>query len=213
MAPTWTRGNDGKIKPYIPEADLCNDAGTGCGPYGAVSQIEHYSSYMVAAYRVTGPEERPRADRILGAVHSAYQEPVHANCSGQSPLLECVIWQRKNRHSKNLRKRVREININRHNGMMETKQCTAEKMNHLEGGVAQQQAGPAGPQVPVGPGWSYWCARPKGEKVHKGEPGAAGAKGEKQIPGQTGAAGPKGDKGRPRGRNDRCDQRKDGRNF
>ena len=28
---------------------------------------------------------------------------------------------------------------------------TAEKMNHLEQGVAQQQAGPAGPQGPVGP--------------------------------------------------------------
>ena len=38
---------------------------------------------------------------------------------------------------------------------------TAEKMNHLEQGVAQQQAGPAGPQGPVVV-QAYWCARCKG---------------------------------------------------
>ena len=74
---------------------------------------------------------------------------------------------------------------------------TAEKMNHLEQGVAQQQAGPAGPQGPVGPAGPTGAPGAKGEKGDKGDPGAAGAKGEKGDPGQTGAAGPKGDKGDP----------------
>ena len=74
---------------------------------------------------------------------------------------------------------------------------TAEKMNHLEQGVAQQQAGPAGPQGPVGPAGPTGAPGAKGEKGDKGDPGVAGAKGEKGDPGQTGAAGPKGDKGDP----------------
>lgn len=54
---------------------------------------------------------------------------------------------------------------------------TAEKLNHIEEGIANEQAGPQGP------------AGPKGDK---GDPGAAGAKGDK---GDAGAAGAKGDKG------------------
>ncbi len=57
---------------------------------------------------------------------------------------------------------------------------TAEKMNHLEQGVAQQQAGPAGPQGPQGP------AGPTGAVGAKGDPGQAGAKGEKGDKGDPG---------------------------
>lgn len=74
---------------------------------------------------------------------------------------------------------------------------TAEKMNHLEQGVAQQQAGPAGPQGPVGPAGPTGAPGAKGEKGDKGDPGAPGAKGEKGDPGQAGAKGEKGDKGDP----------------
>lgn len=65
---------------------------------------------------------------------------------------------------------------------------TAEKMNHLEQGVAQQQTGPQGPAGAPGA---------KGEKGDKGDPGAPGAKGEKGDKGDPGAPGAKGDKGDP----------------
>lgn len=57
---------------------------------------------------------------------------------------------------------------------------TAEKLNKLEQGVAQQQIGPAGP---------------KGDKGDPGEPGAKGAKGDKGETGAQGPAGAKGEKG------------------
>ncbi len=63
---------------------------------------------------------------------------------------------------------------------------TAEKLNKMEQGIAQQQQGPAGP------------AGAKGEKGEKGDPGAQGAKGEKGdtgAQGPAGAAGAKGEKG------------------
>ncbi len=60
---------------------------------------------------------------------------------------------------------------------------TAEAMNHLEQGVANEQIGPAGPQGPAGPEGAQGPAGPKGDT---GPQGPAGAKGE------TGAQGPAG---------------------
>lgn len=51
---------------------------------------------------------------------------------------------------------------------------TAEKLNHIEDGIANEQEGPQGP------------AGPKGDK---GDPGTAGAKGDKGDKGDAGAAG------------------------
>lgn len=64
---------------------------------------------------------------------------------------------------------------------------TAEKLNKLEQGVKNEQAGPAGPAGAVGPAGP---AGAKGEKGEKGEPGVAGPKGDKGEQGAQGPAGP-----------------------
>lgn len=51
---------------------------------------------------------------------------------------------------------------------------TAEKLNALEQGVANEQVGPAGPKGDTGP------------QGPKGDPGADGAKGDKGDPGAAG---------------------------
>ena len=60
---------------------------------------------------------------------------------------------------------------------------TAEKLNKLEQGVRNEQAGPAGPQGEPGP------------KGDTGEQGPQGPKGDKGDPGETGPQGPQGEKG------------------
>lgn len=57
---------------------------------------------------------------------------------------------------------------------------TAEKMNKLEQGVANEQVGPQGP---------------RGETGQQGETGPQGEKGDTGLQGPTGPQGPKGDKG------------------
>lgn len=69
---------------------------------------------------------------------------------------------------------------------------TAEKMNKLEQGVKNEQAGPQGPKGDPG------VQGPKGDKGEKGDPGTQGPKGDAgpQGPkGDAGAQGPKGDTG------------------
>lgn len=60
---------------------------------------------------------------------------------------------------------------------------TAEKLNKMEQGIAQQQQGPAGP------------AGAKGEKGEKGDPGAKGEKGDPGAQGPAGTPGAKGERG------------------
>lgn len=61
---------------------------------------------------------------------------------------------------------------------------TAERLNHIEDGIANEQVGPQGPKGDTG------ATGPKGDK---GDAGAAGAKGDK---GDLGAAGAKGADGK-----------------
>lgn len=63
---------------------------------------------------------------------------------------------------------------------------TANDMNHLEQGVANEQIGPQGPQGIPGPRGE------QGPEGPRGEPGPQGPAGPK---GETGAPGPKGDTG------------------
>ena len=60
---------------------------------------------------------------------------------------------------------------------------TAEKLNALEQGVANEQVGPAGPKGDTGP------QGPKGDKGDTGAQGPQGAKGDTGATGPTGAAG------------------------
>lgn len=64
---------------------------------------------------------------------------------------------------------------------------TAEKLNKLEQGVKNEQAGAVGPAGPAGPAGAKG---EKGEKGEKGDPGVAGPKGDKGDPGAQGPAGP-----------------------
>lgn len=57
---------------------------------------------------------------------------------------------------------------------------TADKLNHIESGIENEQVGPQGPAGPQGP---------QGEKGETGEPGPQGPKGN------TGAQGPQGEQG------------------
>lgn len=66
---------------------------------------------------------------------------------------------------------------------------TAEKLNKLEQGVTNEQAGPQGEPGPQGP------AGPKGDQGERGEPGPAGPQGEKGEKGDTGPQGPPGPAG------------------
>lgn len=74
---------------------------------------------------------------------------------------------------------------------------TADDMNHLEQGVANEQIGPPGPQGVPGP------AGPKGDTGSQGPQGATGAQGPKGDtgpegpPGETGVQGPQGPAGPP----------------
>lgn len=60
---------------------------------------------------------------------------------------------------------------------------TAEKLNALEQGVANEQVGPAGPKGDTGPQGPKGDTGPQGPK---GDPGADGAKGDKGDPGAAG---------------------------
>ena len=66
---------------------------------------------------------------------------------------------------------------------------TAEKLNKLEQGVTNEQAGPQGEPGPHGP------AGPTGDQGERGEPGPAGPQGEKGEKGDTGPQGPPGPAG------------------
>ena len=66
---------------------------------------------------------------------------------------------------------------------------TAEKLNKLEQGVTNEQAGPQGEPGPQGP------AGPKGDQGEKGEPGPPGADGRDGAPGPAGPEGPQGPAG------------------
>lgn len=80
---------------------------------------------------------------------------------------------------------------------------SAEAMNHLEQGVANEQIGPPGPPGPAGAQGPQGTAGPAGPKGdtgpqgpagEKGDTGAAGAKGD---PGPQGPPGPQGEQGPP----------------
>lgn len=60
---------------------------------------------------------------------------------------------------------------------------TAEKLNKLEQGVTNEQAGPQGEPGPQGP------AGPKGDQGERGEPGPAGPQGPEGPPGPQGPPG------------------------
>ena len=66
---------------------------------------------------------------------------------------------------------------------------TADKLNHIESGIENEQVGPQGPAGPQGEAGPEGPQGPQGEKGETGEPGPQGPKGD------TGAQGPQGEQG------------------
>ena len=73
---------------------------------------------------------------------------------------------------------------------------TAERMNALEQGVANEQVGPQGPQGEKGDTGETGPQGPQGEKGDTGETGPQGPQGEKGDKGDTGAKGATGAAGK-----------------
>lgn len=65
---------------------------------------------------------------------------------------------------------------------------TAERMNHIEQGIANEQVGPQGPAGPKGDAGAQGPQGPKGDKGDTGPQGPAGPQGEQGPPGPAGSA-------------------------